>query len=149
MPNAVPKIAQLSWRWRDGSSSTEISPRGVEGVAASSADPVVGEVSDTDLDLVELDIAEAARRNDFQTIYHDVGDRARRERVDHILFQGLRRPQRRVVHVESDQVAAKSGGNAPDGQPQDLGRGLGAEGETRLGVDRLAIGPVNFLQQRG
>ena len=61
---------------------------------------------DAGFDLSLVDSGQPSILYDDLSIYHDVGDRARRERVDHVLFEGLDRPQRRIVEVERDEVAA-------------------------------------------
>ena len=50
----------------------------------------------------------------------NVGDSARRQRIDHVLGQRLLRPQRRIVEVDEDDVGALPDGEPPNRQPQHL-----------------------------
>src|SRR5213078_5369224 len=103
------------------------------GTVGSGSSPLTGEVSDTGLDLIEGDMAQPPRGDDLLTIYHDVGNRARRQRIHHILFQCLDRPERRVVEVERHEVAAISGRDPADRQLEDATGGPRAEREAGLG----------------
>src|SRR5262245_3351906 len=103
MPNTV----QLAEHYRDTSSSISSAPQrplrsrafstsfrgalspearrsAVSG--ASLVMPGSREVSDAGLDLIKDDIAEPARGDDLLTIYHDVGNGARRQQIHHVLF---------------------------------------------------------------
>src|SRR4051794_23518977 len=111
-PTTIPKIVQLIERWRETSSSISIRSRrlsarfspspGADGwpssgegsATTSGASPGSRDVSDAGLDLIKGDMAEPARGDDLLTIYHDVGNGARRQRIHHVLFQRLDRPQR-------------------------------------------------------
>ncbi|HSN26354.1 MAG TPA: hypothetical protein VLT45_08715, partial [Kofleriaceae bacterium] len=77
----MPPIAHAIVRWRETSSSISV-VAWLPVEAGASASPVAGEVADAGLDLVEADMLQTPRGDDYLTIYHDVGDGARRERVD-------------------------------------------------------------------
>src|SRR6185503_1715740 len=148
-PPMIPPIVQVIQRWRDTSSSISTVSSGERlGSSWRNGDcfspdflsrPVSGELADAGLDLVEGDMAETSSRDDLLTIYHDVGDRARRERVDHVLFEGLAGPQRRIVEIECDEVAAIAGADLADREPEDLAGGARTEREAGLGVYGLAV----------
>src|SRR4051812_19341490 len=100
-PNTMPKIVQLIDRPRATSRSIAVRSRG-RGLSAvfagsasapppcaaatgSGASPFTGELSDSGLDLIKGDMAQPALRDDLLTIYHDVGNSARRQRIHHVL----------------------------------------------------------------
>src|SRR5665647_43309 len=127
-PKARPNTVQPAACWRETSSEISSGPDGrlsagfslfsafsvSAALASLGASPVAGELADAGLDLVEGDMCKSPVYDDFLTIYHDVGDGARRQRVDDVLFQGLGGPERRIVEIECDQVAAVAGLDLPD-----------------------------------
>src|SRR5262245_11384185 len=77
IPTRIPNTVQLYERLRDTSRSISTVVDSARGGSdsrrfASAASPVSCELCDSDLDLVKGDIAQAPRRDDLQTIYHDV-----------------------------------------------------------------------------
>src|SRR5262245_30835005 len=110
-PRMIPRIIHVIERWRETSRSISTAPmatparslrfsgfsRAAAASAGSGTSPLARELSDTGLDLIKGDITEPARCDDLLTIYHDVANGARRQRIHHVLFQRLDRPQRRVV----------------------------------------------------
>jgi hypothetical protein len=100
------------------------------------------------LDLDKGDMAQASSHDDFLSIYHDVCNCARRQGIHHVLFQRLGGPQRWIVEVECHEIAAVPGGDPADRQPEGLTSRARAEREAGLGIDRLAVGPVDLLKQR-
>src|SRR5262245_31953088 len=75
-PASGPERRASSWRNSASLSGLSLPDLGLSPLAR----PVSGELADAGLDLVEGDMAETSCRNDLLTIYHDVGDGARRER---------------------------------------------------------------------
>jgi len=99
-------------------------------------------------DLLAAHRQEFAIGDDDSPLDHHVAHGARRERVDHVLRQRLKRPKRRIAEVEADEIGAVAGGDAAHRQPEHLAAEARAHREAFLGGDRLAVQARHLLQQR-
>jgi len=99
-------------------------------------------------DLLAAHRQEFAIGDDDSPLDHHVAHGARRERVDHVLRQRLKRPKRRIAEVEPTRSARLAGGDGPTGSPSTSPPRRVPIAKHFSAVNRLAVQARHLLQQR-